>query len=74
MSGRAPKNLMPGGSFLATSRIQARQLVRHGHINVDGRRVDIPSFRVRPGTEVNVREKSRNNDQIGEAIEAAWMM
>jgi len=55
----------------ATSRNQARQLVRHGHINVDGRRVNIPSFRVRPGMEIVVREKSRTNEQIKEAIEFA---
>ena len=55
----------------ATSRTQARQLVRHGHIDVDGRRVDIPSFRVRPGMEIVVREKSRKNAQIAEAMEFA---
>jgi small subunit ribosomal protein S4 len=55
----------------ATSRSQARQLVRHGHIEVNGRRVDIPSFRVQPGMEVAVREKSRKNSQIGEAVEFA---
>ncbi|MFP4127879.1 MAG: 30S ribosomal protein S4 [Desulfonatronovibrio sp.] len=41
------------------SRIQARQLVRHGHINVNGRRVNIPSVTLREGDEVSVREKSR---------------
>jgi small subunit ribosomal protein S4 len=55
----------------ATSRTQARQLVRHGHIEVGGRRVDIPSFRVRPGMEINVREKSKKNVHIGEAVEFA---
>jgi small subunit ribosomal protein S4 len=55
----------------ATSRNQARQLVRHGHIDVDGRRVNIPSFRVRPGQAITVREKSRKNEQIKEAIEFA---
>jgi len=55
----------------ATSRTQARQLVRHGHIEVDGRRVNIPSFRVRPGTEIGVREKSRKNAHISEAVEFA---
>jgi small subunit ribosomal protein S4 len=55
----------------ATSRNQARQLVRHGHINVDGRRVNIPSYRVRSGQEIAVREKSRKNEQIREAIEFA---
>ena len=55
----------------ATSRTQARQLVRHGHIEVDGRRVNIPSFRVRPGVEIGVREKSRKNTHISEAVEFA---
>ena len=55
----------------ATSRTQARQLVRHGHIDVDGRRVNIPSFRVRPGTEIGVREKSHKNTHISEAVEFA---
>jgi small subunit ribosomal protein S4 len=55
----------------ATSRNQARQLVRHGHIDVNGRRVNVPSFRVRPGMEIVVREKSRKNEQIKEALEFA---
>ncbi len=55
----------------ATSRNQARQLVRHGHIDVDGRRVNIPSFRVKPGMEITVREKSRKNQQIRESMEFA---
>jgi small subunit ribosomal protein S4 len=55
----------------ATSRTQARQLVRHGHVEVDGRRVNIPSFRVRPGMAIGVREKSRKNTHISEAVEFA---
>ena len=55
----------------ATSRTQARQLVRHGHIDVNGRRVDIPSFRVAPEMEITVREKSRKNLHISEAVEFA---
>jgi len=55
----------------ATSRTQARQLVRHGHIQVSGRRVDIPSFRVRPGLEIGVRENSQKNVHIAEAVEFA---
>ena len=42
-----------------TSRPQARQLVRHGHFEVNGRRVDIPSYLVRPGDIVAVRSNSR---------------
>ncbi|MGM8215626.1 30S ribosomal protein S4 [Bacillaceae bacterium W0354] len=54
---------------LARTRRQARQLVNHGHITVDGQRVDIPSYRVKPGQVIGVREKSRNLDIIAEAIE-----
>ena len=43
----------------ATSRRQARQLVRHGHIDVNGRRVNIPSFEVGQGDEIQVRDKAR---------------
>jgi small subunit ribosomal protein S4 len=43
----------------ATSRRQARQLVRHGHVDVNGRRVNIPSFEVSQGDEIQVREKAR---------------
>ncbi len=45
---------------LATSRAQARQLVRHGHLEVGGRKVNIPAFPVSPGQEIAVREKSRH--------------
>ena len=55
----------------ASSRAQARQVVSHGHILVDGRRVDVPSFQVRPGTGVSVKEASRKNHLIMSAIEQA---
>ncbi|MGH9155892.1 MAG: 30S ribosomal protein S4 [Acidimicrobiales bacterium] len=42
------------------SRSQSRQFVRHGHVAVDGRRVDIPSYRVRPGQVVALKERSRS--------------
>ncbi|GEL77168.1 30S ribosomal protein S4 [Tenuibacillus multivorans] len=54
---------------LARTRRQARQLVGHGHITVDGSRVDIPSYRVKPGQVIGVREKSQDLDIIAEAIE-----
>jgi len=54
----------------AANRSQARQLVRHGHLLVNGRKVDIPSFLVKPGDEVVVREKSRKLLVIVNAIEA----
>jgi small subunit ribosomal protein S4 len=53
----------------ATTRAFARQLVNHGHILVDGKRVDIPSFRVKPNQKIEIREKSKNNSQIRRAIE-----
>lgn len=43
----------------AVARRQARQLVRHGHVEVNGRKVDIPSFQVSVGDEIRVRERSR---------------
>jgi small subunit ribosomal protein S4 len=47
-----------------TSRAQARQTVRHGHIQVNGRKVNIPSFEVKVGDEVAVRESSKENPTI----------
>lgn len=54
----------------ATSRNQARQFVRHGHIQVNGRKVNIPSFLVSKGDEISVRPKSRKNPFILGALEA----
>jgi len=53
----------------ATTRAFARQLVNHGHVLVDGKRVNIPSFRVKPGQKIEIREKSKNNPQIQRSIE-----
>ena len=53
----------------ATSRPQARQLVRHGHFTVNGRKVDIPSFSVKPGDVVAVRQSSRKHGSILHALE-----
>ncbi len=53
----------------ATTRRFARQLVTHGHVLVDGKKVDIPSFRVKQGQKIEIREKSRNNPQVQRAIE-----
>ena len=53
----------------ADSRAQARQLVYHGHIRVNGRRVDIPSFLIKQGDIVEPREKSRELDMVRSAIE-----
>jgi small subunit ribosomal protein S4 len=53
----------------ADSRAQARQLVYHGHIRVNGRRVDIPSFLIKQGDIVEPREKSRGLDMVRSAME-----
>ena len=53
-----------------TSRPQSRQLVRHGHIQVNGRKVNIPSFLVKPNDIVEVRENSRKNPTILAARDA----
>lgn len=55
----------------AASRKAARQLIRHRHIEVNGRPVDIPSYAVAPGEEVRVRGKSRENVHVKEAMEYA---
>ncbi len=54
---------------LARTRRQARQLVNHGHILVNGSRVDIPSYRLTSGQTISLREKSRNLEIVKEAIE-----
>jgi small subunit ribosomal protein S4 len=53
----------------ATTRAFARQLVTHGHILVDGKRVDIPSCVVKVGQKIEIREKSKSNPQIVRAME-----
>ncbi len=61
-------NVMYRSNF-ATSRAQARQLVSHGHVLVDGRRVDKPSIRVRPGTSLGLRERSKELVAVQHAID-----
>jgi small subunit ribosomal protein S4 len=53
----------------ATSRRQSRQLVRHRHILVNGRTLDIPSYRVRPGDEVRVADASRDSVTVRVALD-----
>ena len=53
----------------ASTRRFARQLVTHGHILVDGKKLDIPSYRVKVGQKIEVRESSKANNQIVRAIE-----
>ncbi|MFW6112696.1 MAG: 30S ribosomal protein S4 [Thermodesulfobacteriota bacterium] len=55
----------------ANSRAQARQLVLHNHVLVDGRRVNIPSYLVKVGQSVQVTEKTRTKAQVRDALEAA---
>ena len=55
---------------LATTRRQARQLVNHCHITVDGKRVDIPSYEVSVDQVIGVREKSKDLDIIKNAVDA----
>ncbi len=58
-------------SNFATSRAQARQMVSHGHFVVDGRRVDIPSLRVKPETVITLRDRSRDLIAIQHAIDTS---
>lgn len=65
---------------LGTSRAQSRQIVRHGHIQVNGRKVNIPSFLVKPGDEISVKESSKNHpailssrDATAHAPSPSWM-
>ena len=54
----------------AMSRAEARQMVSHGHITVNGRKVNIPSFQVKPGMVVSLRERSRSLEKIKANVEA----
>ncbi len=55
---------------LARTRRGARQLVAHGHILVDGKKVDIPSFQVKPGMTLEVKDDMKNNSAVVEALDA----
>ena len=54
----------------AASRTQARQLVRHRHFTVNGKRVDIPSYQIKPGDVIQVKETSKQSPLIKEIAEA----
>jgi len=54
----------------ASSRSEAKQMVSHGHFLVDGKKVDISSFQIKPGNVIEVREKSRKHQKINESLEA----
>ena len=64
---RLDNSLYRGG--LASSRDQARQLVNHGHVWVNGRRVDIPSFLVKPGDTIEFKENSRGKKGVKAIME-----
>ena len=55
----------------ASTRAQGRQLVRHNHVLVNGKRVNIPSYRVKPGDQVSIRERSRKIGYIKAALDGA---
>jgi small subunit ribosomal protein S4 len=63
-------NLVHRAGFTLT-RAQARQLVRHNHVLVNGKRVNIPSFRVNVGDKIEVREKSRKIAYLTSSLDAA---
>ena len=52
----------------ATTRRGARQLVNHGHITVNGKKVDIPSYRVKPGSVIALKENSKDHKAANEAL------
>jgi len=54
----------------ANSRSEARQLVRHSHFTVNGKKVNIPSYLVKVGEAIELREKSRKISKVGESLEA----
>lgn len=53
------------------SRNESRQLVRHSHFTVNGRKMNIPSYQVRPGDVIELREKSRKVVKVNEALDGA---
>ena len=55
----------------ARTRKAARQLVNHGHIEVDGKKLDIPSAEIKPGQVISVRENAKNFAVINEALESS---
>ena len=55
----------------ASSRSQARQLVRHGHVQVNGRTTNVPSFQVKPAMEITLKEGMRANTLVNEALDTA---
>lgn len=58
-------------AHLAESRAQARQLVSHGHFRLNGRRVNVPSMRVRPGDVVTMRDRSKEMIAVQHSVDTA---
>jgi len=56
---------------LAASRVQARQMIKHGHFTINGKRVTIPSYIVKKEDEVSLKEKSLKNEKFAEGIRSA---
>lgn len=54
---------------LANTRREARQIVNHGHVTINGKRVDIPSYLVKPGEVISLRESSRNADRMKDIVD-----
>ncbi len=54
---------------LANTRREARQIVNHGHVTVNGKRVNIPSYLVKPGEVISLKEKSRTADRMKDIVE-----
>ncbi len=54
----------------AITRREARQLVTHGHFNVNGQRVDIPSYRIKPGDTITLRDNSKKSEKFKQIAEA----
>ncbi len=54
---------------LANTRREARQIVNHGHVTVNGKRVDIPSYLVKPGEVISLKEKSRTSERMKDIVE-----
>jgi small subunit ribosomal protein S4 len=69
LEARLDAVVLRGG--LARTIYAARQYVGHGHVLVDGKRVDIPSYQVKPGQVISIREKSRGLESVLFAVEAA---
>ncbi len=55
---------------LANTRRESRQIVNHGHVLVNGKKVDIPSYLVKPGDVITLKDKSKNSDRMKEIVEA----